>query len=159
MKRRYLTFSLRTLFILLTLFAVWTATIVNRAREQREAVKAIRELGGKVSYDWQLRYLPGTTNLRIEPEPPGPAWLRRVVGGDFFQEVRVVNFFWRLGGWYQPNPIGEPSDSDVLRAIPYLQRLKGLKDVVISKHRHKHAEIQLKAALPDCKVISYVPDF
>src|SRR3569623_2086670 len=70
--RRYLTFSLRTLFILLTMFADWTATIVNRAREQREAVKAIEALGGEVLY--------------------GPFailnWQR--TGNDYFQNVEIV---------------------------------------------------------------------
>lgn len=34
---RYLTFSLRTLFLALTALAVWLGIVVNRAREQRES--------------------------------------------------------------------------------------------------------------------------
>jgi hypothetical protein len=45
-RRRYLTFSLRTLFVLTTAFAIWLGVVVNRAREQREAIKAIEALGG-----------------------------------------------------------------------------------------------------------------
>jgi len=40
-RRRYLTFSLRTLFILTTALALWLRVVVNRAREQQEVVKAI----------------------------------------------------------------------------------------------------------------------
>ncbi len=43
--RRYLTFSLRTFFFVLTAFAVWLGVIAERAREQREAVRAIGALG------------------------------------------------------------------------------------------------------------------
>jgi hypothetical protein len=50
-RRRWLQFSLRTAFVGLTVFAVWLGVIVNRAREQREAVKAIEALGGWVTYD------------------------------------------------------------------------------------------------------------
>src|SRR6185437_14530890 len=37
-RRHYLTFSLRTLFVLTGAIALWLGVVVNRAREQREAV-------------------------------------------------------------------------------------------------------------------------
>lgn len=40
-RRRYLTFSLRSLFVLTTALAIWLGVVINGAREQREAVKAI----------------------------------------------------------------------------------------------------------------------
>ena len=149
--RRYLTFSLRTLFVLTTALAVWLGVVVNRVREQREAVKAIEALGGEVRYDWQQRYLPGTTNLRVEPEPPGPACLRRILGDDFFQDVHAVDF---ADVGLHPFPVlKEPIEP--IRAIPYLQRLRALKGVVISKSLHENAESKLKTALPDCQVILF----
>jgi hypothetical protein len=51
--RRYLTFSLRTTFVFFTAFAAWLGVVVHRAREQREAVEAIKALGGVVQFDWQ----------------------------------------------------------------------------------------------------------
>lgn len=154
--RRYLTFSPRTLFVLTTALAVWLGVVVNRVREQREAVKAIEALGGEVRYDWQLRYLPGTTNLRVEPEPPGPACLRRILGDDFFQDVHAVDF---ADVGLHPFPLlKEPTEPNIIRAIPYLQRLRTFKGVVISKSLHNNAESKLKAALPDCQVILYTID-
>jgi hypothetical protein len=52
-KRRWLQFSLRTLLMLMLAFACgfgWLAYKIERAREQREAVKAIEGLGGSVDY-------------------------------------------------------------------------------------------------------------
>lgn len=48
--RRYLTFSLRTLFVVLTVLGIWLGVIANRAREQREAVRAIEKAGGFIAY-------------------------------------------------------------------------------------------------------------
>jgi hypothetical protein len=50
-RRRYLTFSLRTAFVLFTALAVWLVVVVNRARQQQEAVDAIVKAGGLVAYD------------------------------------------------------------------------------------------------------------
>lgn len=52
-KRRFFQFGLRTLFLLTTIFAVWLGIHIHRARKQKEAVKAIRDFGGWVYYDFQ----------------------------------------------------------------------------------------------------------
>src|SRR6185437_11305871 len=89
--RRYLTFSLRTLFVLTTVFAVWLGVVVNRAREQREAVKAIEALGGTVAYDWdEFPFDPFASDKRHTPH--GPAWLRWLIGDDYFQNAIAVDF-------------------------------------------------------------------
>jgi hypothetical protein len=135
---RYLTFSLRTLFILLTLFAVWTATIVNRVRGQREAREAIEALGWEVLYDWHLRPAPsGGLDINPNGKPTGPAWIRKVIGSDFFQEVTWAT---------SPEP---PCDENVKKAIPHLQRLRGLKAIWIPWGSLTSEEV---AALPNCEL-------
>jgi Leucine-rich repeat (LRR) protein len=52
--------------------SVWLAIQVNRVRQQRDAVRAIRQLSGLVEYD---------------SEPHRPEWLRHIVGDDSFQVV------------------------------------------------------------------------
>ena len=52
-KRRWLRFSLRTFFVLLTVFCVWFGWHVERARQQRKAVEWVVEMGGRVLYDYQ----------------------------------------------------------------------------------------------------------
>ena len=81
-RRRWFQFSLRTLFVLLTVLCVWLAVTVNRARKQREAVAAIEAVGGMVLYEHQYD----------DSEPPGPKWLRELVGDEYFVSVDVVFF-------------------------------------------------------------------
>ncbi len=139
--RRYLTFSLRTFFVLLTAFAVWLGLVVKRAREQAEAVEAIQSLGGLVVYDWHLLLSPDPSgNYNPEPEElkEGPAWLQRIVGDDYFQEVVRAELFF--------------SEDKVLESIPHLKRLPRLKEVHIGDWMSEKTEDELSAALPYCRI-------
>jgi hypothetical protein len=88
-KRRWYQFTLRTLLVLVLLCAVacsWFAVKMNRARRQKEAVAAILNAGGEIGYDYQL-----DGGLRTRGgEPPTPAWLRDLLGHDFFEDVVCV---------------------------------------------------------------------
>lgn len=85
--RRWLQFSLRTFLILVTLLAFWLGYISYHARNQRAAVARIEQLGGRVKYDWQM----GSPTSSAQHNPPGWAWLRRLVGDEYFQDVVFVN--------------------------------------------------------------------
>ena len=142
---RYLTFSLRTLFLALTALAVWLGVVVNRAREQREAVKAIEALGGYVIYDWQLQPSPdGGSAMKPDAKPTAPAWIRRVIGDDFFQEAKWAGL---------QNSSHGPKDSHVLQALPHFQRLHGLEQVWLPWGPVTFEEAA--AALPKCQMNAY----
>ncbi len=164
-RQRYVTFSLRTFFVLLTVFAVWLGVVVNRAREQREAVVAIEALGGVVVYDWQPKLTTqskGKWTAHRITEKQGrwefafatgkrklefPAWLRRIVGDELFQDVHGVAF------------IGVSTvrvhftDERIRRCIPHLKRLQHLKTAIFEGEVSDEMMTELKAALPDCDVI------
>lgn len=92
-RRRWLQFSLRGFLVLLTALAVCLGIVLGRIRERREAVKAIEALGGQVLYDWQLdRYFVPKPAPKLAAEPGGRAWLRRIIGDDFFQAAATVTF-------------------------------------------------------------------
>jgi internalin A len=61
------------------LLSGWAAWRVNRAYDQRRAVAAIARAGGGVGYDHKGR-------------PWAPAWLRKRLGDELFQEVTSVQF-------------------------------------------------------------------
>lgn len=70
-KRRWLQFSLTTLFLavlLLSLPLSWLVVRMERARRRTEAVERITELGGSVSYDY----------TQAGEQRPAPAWLCRL---------------------------------------------------------------------------------
>lgn len=131
--RRWFQYSLRSFLILVTALAIWLGVVVNRAREQREAVKAIEALGGFAQYDWQ--YIEPSTD-----EPPGPAWLRRIVGDDAFQRVKYVHFF------------PDPPESKIVKSIPYIQRLARVERVWIWPHETGRLQDVLESALPNCEI-------
>ena len=100
---RWYQYRLRSLLILMVLVSLgmsWFAVKMQQAKRQGEAVKQIKKLGGTVGYDWQDPALGKT-------EPSGPAWIRKLLGEDFFAAVVLVSVH------------AEGSDDD-------LEHLKGL---------------------------------
>ncbi len=86
-KRRWHQYSLRTLLIFVTLFAIacsWFAVKMQQARKQREAVEAIEKLGGWVIYDNQF---DDSDDIWKDRKPAVSAWLRKILGDDFFRTV------------------------------------------------------------------------
>jgi hypothetical protein len=87
-KLRWFQYSLRTLLIFVTFFAVacsWFAVKMQQAKRQREAVEAILKAGGEVAYDYQCNESDEFT--MPDKEPSGPAWLRKIIGDDSLHTV------------------------------------------------------------------------
>jgi Leucine Rich repeat len=84
-KRRWFQFSLRALmiFVICVIPCALLRNKVERKRREMQAVYAITNLGGHVGFDYQ----GGDVN-----RPPGPEWLRWLLGQDFFVEVDFVFF-------------------------------------------------------------------
>jgi hypothetical protein len=108
-KRRWYQFSLRTLLILTALIAVAAASLgtrIERKRKERESVEAIRKFGSVLYESYQM-------------EPAGPAWLRFLLGDNFFSEVVSV----ALENW--PDDARELGDAEMsnLKRFTYLRDL------------------------------------
>ena len=86
-RRRWLRYSLRTLFVAVSILCIWLGLKVNAARRQREAVAALTRSGADVSFDYQT-----ANNATSDATPPGPAWLRKLIGDDYFTTVTLVIF-------------------------------------------------------------------
>jgi hypothetical protein len=79
--------SLRVMVLIVLIVAVLMSWHVNTAREQREAIDAVREYGGSVHFDYEFvgdNLIPGQT-------PWGPRWLRDILGDEYFRSVRQVS--------------------------------------------------------------------
>ncbi len=85
-----LQFSIRLLLVLVGCLCVWLGVTANAARTQRELVMEILAAGGEVFYDWQVPDDGSESGLE---HPPGPDWLRRWLGDEYFQSVFVVSFY------------------------------------------------------------------
>ena len=109
-KRRWLQFSLRTLLVLVLLVSVlcgWLRHKVNQSEQERRAVEAILAMGGEVEYEHEQGRKGKPT------DPPGPAWLRAILGDYFFADVQTVRY---------PSGVGDASlvHLDRLRHVGYL---------------------------------------
>lgn len=85
-------FSLRSLVLLVVAVGIpcsWLGVKMRESERQRQAVEAIQEAGGLVTYDFH--YSIGSGYFVGEQEPPAPTWLRELVGNDFLSEVHVVS--------------------------------------------------------------------
>jgi hypothetical protein len=127
--------SLRALLLALLVLGAILGWRVNRAREQRLAVSVIERNGGVARYDWQFVNDVIVAGRR----PPGPRWLRRLIGDEYFQEVWNVVLHTNhapdgreLGGF---RPVDEVVQC--LRAFPTL------KDLYI--HRRGASDLALEA--------------
>ena len=92
-------FSLRALLVGMTLIAVCLGIWSERARRQRAAVAALRDMGAQVYYDYQLVSgpeggpiaLPAAVGKNGSPaEPSVPGWLVDAAGIDYFHGATVV---------------------------------------------------------------------
>ncbi|MGD0900670.1 MAG: hypothetical protein ABR915_22790 [Thermoguttaceae bacterium] len=80
-------YSIRSLLVLTVAVAVpcsWLSREMKRAREQKEAVAAIEKAGGYVSHDYEVGALGASI---VGAEPPGPPWLRNLLGEEFLASV------------------------------------------------------------------------
>jgi hypothetical protein len=84
-------FSILALLALTVVVAVLCGRLAperERARKQRDVVEEIKKAGGTVFYDYQLdpagAEIPGA-------KPPGPAWLRKLLGDDLLVDVTRVD--------------------------------------------------------------------
>ena len=117
-RRRWYQFSLRTLLIAVTLAGcgfAWVGVKIREARQQQAVVALIERKGGFVRYDYQFG---GSYRLLVRAAvPPGPAWLRAMVGDDCFRHVFEAAF----GGGSHPTF----SDAD-FKELEVLSQLNSL---------------------------------
>ncbi len=132
-RRPWLRFSLRFLMLLVALIAIPLAWKMNRVHNQRAVVAEVMRLNGQISYYHQRRRVKVA---RRTAEPPGPKWLRGILGDEFFADVDSVSVD------------GEQVNDHTIRQIaslPHLKRL-GIRSNSISdaglKNLAGHSELE-----------------
>jgi len=81
--RRFLRFSVRVLMVLVLVIGGGLGWLVRSAHIQRDAVAAIKSAGGSAKHDWESVGYHGV----LLGHPPGPRWLSRFIGVDYFGRI------------------------------------------------------------------------
>ncbi len=146
-------------FVFVVLPFCWLALEMKKAGDQSEAVIVIVKLGGDVHSDFVV---DANGNAEALAAPPRPEWLLRLLGIDFFAEVRRANIV---------------SNEYTGRALQMLKRLSELNELCIAGHQVTDATLEdltgmhhlrtlvltdtavtdtgvakLQKALPNCKI-------
>ena len=83
--------TMKTMFVGVTIVCVWFGLLSQSAKEQKRAVEALREFDGvTIAYDYEVRVLDNgywEPIPKAEFSPPGPAWLSDLIGIDYFADV------------------------------------------------------------------------
>jgi hypothetical protein len=173
-KLRWYQFSLRSLLIFVSLFAVacsWFAVKMEQARKQRLGVAEIIKLGGAVIYGFCDRYpedgskpnvlvlLPnGCWRIERNPEPRVRSWLRNLFGDDFFDYVvslhvsnaKMLDAVENLEHCTDLTLNGIAIDDDVAARLEKLIQLRTL--YIFNPQNDSHAIDRLRKRMPECKI-------
>ena len=114
-KRRWFQYSLRTLFVAIAVLGVWLAMVTSAARRQQSIVARLRELHAEITYDFEVDTQGTRKSAAV---PPGPKWLRELVGQDYLSDVVQVNCSDRNI---------DDDDLDQLRGLKHLRDLNLIK--------------------------------
>jgi hypothetical protein len=108
--------------LLVLILAVFLGWRVNKARQQRRVVAAVKQYGGWVHYDSE--FVSG--KLTPGQEPWAPHWLRAVLGDEFFRELSYVSLVYDYpGGKRAENANAKPCE-DLLAQLVSQTGLKTL---------------------------------
>jgi hypothetical protein len=129
-RKRWIPVSLRLWLVILVVLTSAAAWIVYRGVRQAVIVRRIHEAGGQVDYYGQF---DGYGNWIAGAQPRGPAWLRKRIGNDFFDEpfsVRVNHA-----------NTGEPVPEAVRNVVPQIARLPRLRSLSVDGVRLTEADL------------------
>ena len=115
-------YSIRSLLVLTVAVAIpcsWLAVEKNEARQQRAAAVVFERFGGNVIYDYMFDQHGSSLP---NPKPPGPAWLRQLLGENFFTEIEELDLI--DNGWHrQRGHEIKDAELEYLKGLTKLKRL------------------------------------
>ncbi|MGA2616350.1 MAG: hypothetical protein ABSF26_01995 [Thermoguttaceae bacterium] len=147
------------LLLALALPTLWFGVKMQQAGKQKTVIEGIENLGGLVWYDYQFD--GGDIPHTEDAQPPGPPWLRRLIGDDFFRTVTKLDLtqteipdagLKKLEGLtdLQSLSLGEGvTDAGLVHLQGFIQ----LQTLDLTKTRCTAAGLlELQEALPNCKI-------
>ena len=133
-KRRWLSFSLKTLLIAMTVIGVWLGMRGSEVYKQRRAREALAKVVEGVCFDheWEAdASLPAGGRWNYQAAPRAPAWLIDLVGEDFFSRVTCV--YLRHPQEATDGAKISAADLTCLKDLPYLEEIGFFSDADIDE--------------------------
>jgi hypothetical protein len=137
----------------------WLAVEIQRAKNQKEAVKRIEKLYGP---GVPVGYAVGNPGGLPGEKPIGPTWLRNIVGDHFFAQVFVVHLECSLvtdAELHRLKSLDEPSFLDLRNTqvtdagMESLKGLTQLQELALEDTRVTEEGVRkLRQALPNCEI-------
>jgi internalin A len=134
-RRRWLTWTLLSIAVVICALSTWLGIILYHAYHQRQVVAKIEALGGSVIYDGGFFFINKTA---AGLSPPGPAILRWIFGDDVFADVANVHF----------SKTSKDKDLEILKDLPNLKVLR-LYDPVFTNEG-----LKIVSTLPTLETLS-----
>jgi hypothetical protein len=182
-KPRWMRFSLRTMFVLVTILGVWIGWQASAARQQKHVVTAILNAGGSVNYDYQLKpwsafpSWTGTLSLQQQRQqqqksqvlqqlsgpadgyfdseaiPPGPKWLREKIGDDYFCNAICLRM--SCPSQNPPPPANYPTPAAAKFNFDELDKLPRLNALALFNYDRLDEKLDVLARLPELEALNF----
>jgi hypothetical protein len=144
-------FTIRVLLAVIAIVGFLLAVQVNRARNQARIVGLLR-FGVIYRHQW-----PAGGRLNRNAEPPGPKWLRDLIGDHYFQTVQIVEggfpdeeLLADIGSLYGVEHVrihaNRLTDPDALRNIQNCRTLQSV--AIIEGRKLKRLNLSYLSSLP-----------
>ena len=136
-----------TLVIVLVASVCQLGRMYWKSRQQQNGIAQVRALRGEVYYDYQCQLDDTGERLLSEKDPPGPAWLYRWFGRDFFHGIFYVSFseFERGEAGLLAMEVRELTDAE----LPQLAKLQSVRWLSLAGTRITDAGLEQLSALPN----------
>jgi hypothetical protein len=134
----------------------WVAQRMQASMRQHEAVEAILETGGGVRFDFEIDQ---SGNPLPKASPPGPTWVRYLMGDDFCSnvveaEVQADTALECVKDLPQLHRLHLFSKAITDAGLEHLEQLPQLETLFLEKTKVTEQGIRkLQKALPNCRII------
>ena len=140
-RRRGFRVSLRVFMLLVLVAGGGLGWKANKARRIRRAVAEVQRLGGSAYYDYEFH----ATKDRNSIPRPEPRWLQRLLGPEYFHDVRYVSINF---------PVLAADEPSRIKDLAFLSDLKELQWLYLANSGADDAAFHRLTPLPRLQVLS-----
>ncbi|PQO36574.1 hypothetical protein [Blastopirellula marina] len=160
--RRRFRFSLRELLIVTFVLSIplaWLGRSYFRAQEEQAIIDQIENLGGQVYFGYELKTL---VNSQSRHEPPGPKWIRTLLGEHIFATVHRIRIpqnqltdeiVAKLARLRALESISLNSDQVTGKSLGYIRRMPHLESLWLESDKIQPEDLKKLVDFPSLTIL------